>query len=86
MSSTVLVPILALVLLYLWLRGWWFAGLIVCLGWGLFSVGTLHAWFVAAAIGFAPWLFWLLVRDHHRLQTEKQQALRTGQCALRLPQ
>ena len=60
---TPIVVLFGLVLLFLWLRGWWFAGLLVCLWLGLMGQGTSHGWFMSALIGFGPWLFWFVIRD-----------------------
>ena len=58
---TLLVVLLGLGLLYFWLRGWWFAGLVVglvvayTLAYGAHAIRPLG---IGAAIGFAPWLAW----------------------------
>ena len=55
-----LVVAAALGLLYVWLRGWWFAGVLVA----LVSVGIgfqFWGWLAVpagAAFGFAPWVGW----------------------------
>ena len=60
MVALVVVALLGLVLLYFWLRGWWFAGLLVAIVAGLYAYGAHVAWPIAvgAAVGFAPWLAW----------------------------
>ena len=76
MSSTVLVPIFALVLLYLWLRGWWFAGLIVGFLYCFLDVPKSipeghRSYLWTLAVTFGPWLVWHAIRDHQRTETEK---------------
>ena len=55
-----LVIVAALGLLYVWLRGWWFAGVVVALA--IFAaVMPTHGWTVAVwagLLGFVPWGAW----------------------------
>ena len=57
-SIFLLMIVAALGLSYVWLRGWWFAGVVVALA----SVGAgFHSWGwlavpAGAALGFAPWV------------------------------
>ena len=67
-----LVTIAALALLYFWLRGFWFAGLLVCLAYRfLVTQAWGHAWLPGILIGFAPWAFWAVIRDHQRKQNRE---------------
>lgn len=61
-----------LALLYFWLRGWWFAGLLVFLAYWLGGTQAWgHSWLVAAAIGFAPWFIRYAIRDTRRIAAER---------------
>ena len=61
---TFLLIVFGLFAFYLWLRGWWFAGLLVFLVYGFGGTQEWgHSWFVAAVIGFGPWVLWTFIRD-----------------------
>ena len=76
MSSTFLVPILALVLLYFWLRGWWFAGLIAGFLYCFWDTNNTlpeehRSYWITALVACGPWFFWHALRDHQRKQNRE---------------
>jgi predicted nucleic acid-binding Zn ribbon protein len=71
---TLALILLGVALLYLWLRGWWFAGLIVFLAYGIGGTQRWgHSWLAAIVIGFGPWMVWNYVRQMRRDRAARSQ-------------
>ena len=71
MSSPFLVPVAGLFLLYLWLRGWWFAGLIVGFLYCFWNANPARSYLIGLALAFGPAVFWYYVREDRRIRSEK---------------
>lgn len=77
---TFLFVLLGLACLYLWLRGWWFACVIVCLGitffgWNAFAL----SWLVGVGVGFAPMLVWRALEAERLDRLRKRHAAGVSQ-------
>lgn len=64
----VLFFLLSLVALYLWVRGWWFVGLLMCAGWIIFAhTPTFLQVVFIGVVSFTPFLTRLIWRNREAI-------------------